>query len=182
MAYKEDLSIAVVAGRLKIHSNALLDAIDVGYSEYLKLTDAQGGVSDALWARVLFALADTNFATLTVVASAKTISCLTGANLFANFRVGRDIQLSGFTNGGNNQTEEIKTVTDDMITLVDGATGLVDETDTNARGQESASTDETAIVTAAVAAKDRFKELKDALDNVAVSTADRRADLMDWVW
>lgn len=182
MSYKADLSISVVESRLKIHSNALLEAIDAAYSEYLKLTDAQDGVSNLLWARLLFDLADTDFATLTVDATAKTISCLAGANLFANFRVGRDVQLSGFTQGGNNQTEEVKTVTDDMITLVDTASGLVNETDTNARVQEASTTVENDRVTAVVATKDRFKELKDAIDNVAVSTADRRDELSDFIW
>jgi|GEM_PF-4454343 len=182
MAYKEDLTIANVTARLKARSLAILDAIDAGYDESLKLTDAQDGATVLAWSRILYQTGDTGNTTLTVDSAAKTISCLAGAGLFANFRVGRNIQTTNFTNAGNNVTELITAkASDDQITLGD-ATGLVNETDTNARGQENTTADEQVVVTAVTTVRDRFDQLKDAIDNVAVATADRRADLQDWIW
>ena len=183
MAYKKDAKIATIEQRLKERSRALIDAIDGGYQDYLELTDAQNGQSVQVWTMDIYDLGDTKQSTLTVTASTRTISCLTGAGLFANFRVGRNVYISGFTNAGNNQsTVEIAAVTDDSITLIDSSSGWVDETDENARVREIGITDETDKVNAIITTKDRFKELKDALDNVAVTTADRRNDLMDWIW
>ena len=181
MANKDDLRISVVSGGLKLHCTAVLDAIDDAAKYAGQLTDAQDSLTDLAWGRVLFGLGDTGQATLTVDATAKTISCLAGAALFANYTVGRDVQLTNFTNGGNNQTTEITAVADDSITI-GNATGLVNETDNNARAQESPKPDESDQVTAVNAVKDRLTELKDALDNTAVTTADRRDDLNDWVW
>ena len=184
MSYKTDLSIAVVEGILKTNCNALITDIDAAYDAFIKITDAKNGQTELAWARDLFNTADTLNATLTVDAATKTISCLAGAGLFANFRVARDVQITNFTNGGNNQTVEVKEVaTDgDSITLVDSSSGWVNETDTNARVRENPNSEESDRVTAILAVIARFSEFKDALDNAAVSTADRRADLMDWIW
>lgn len=182
MAYKDELRIATVEARLKESITALIDAIDAGTRLATELTDAQDGQTVLAWSRDLYGLADTGNATLTVDQATKTISCPTGANLFSGFRVGRDVQISNFTNAGNNQTVEIKTVTADSITLVDSSTGWVSETDTNARVQENPTQPEQDKVTAVTNARSDLSEGGDFLDNVAVVTADRRSVLVDWVW
>ena len=182
MAYKEDLTIANVQARLKTVCLDLLNAVDQGYDESLKLTDAQNGATTLAWSRTLYQVGDTGVVTLSVDSAAKTISCLTGAGLFANFRVGRDVQLTNFTNAGNNQTTEITAKPDDDTITIGSATGLVNETDTSARAQENTTAEEQAIVTAVIAVRDRFGEFKDCMDNVAVATANRRDDLQDWIW
>ena len=182
MAYTSDLRLATVQALLKEKINNVIAAIDDGADLAKRLTDAQDGSTVLAWSRVLFGTADTGNNTLTVNATAKTVSCLAGAGLFSAFRVGRNVQLTNFTNAGNNQTVEIKTVTADTITLVDTSTGWVNETDTNARGQENTTLTEQDVVTAITNARTSLSELKNALDNVAVATADRRAILMDWVW
>lgn len=182
MANKDNLRISVVEQGLKTHCNALIDAIDAAADYAVKLTDAQDGGTTLAWSRTLYGVADTGNVTLTVDAAAKTISCLAGAGLFANYRVGRDVQLTNFTNAGNNQTTEItSTPTVDTIGI-SSATGLVNETDNNARAQENTTAEEQAVVTSIISVRDRFSEVKDAIDNTAVTTANRRADLMDWVW
>ena len=182
MAYKEQLRISTIESLLRQKILNILSALDEGAELADQLTDAQDGATVLAWSRILYALADTGNATLTVDSATKTISCLPGANLFSNFRVGRDVQLSNFTNAGNNQTVEIKTVTDDSITLVDSSSGWVTETDTNARGQENPTSPEQDKVTAITEARSDLSEGKDFLDNVAVSTSDRRAVFLDWIW
>jgi len=181
MANKDNLRISVVEEGLKEHCNAVIDAIDAAADYAVKLTDAQDGGTVLAFSRTLYNVADTGQATLTVNAAGTTVSCLTGANLFANYRVGRDVQLTNFTNAGNNQTTEITAVSADSITI-GGAVGLVNETDNNARAQENTNAEEQAIVTAITTVRDRFTQMQDGLDNIAVATADRRTDLMDWVW
>lgn len=182
MAYITDLRLATVKSMLKEHINDVLLAIDSGAKLAQSLTDAQNGTTTLAWSRVLYGTADTDNSTLTVNATAKTVSCLAGAGLFSAFRVGRNVQLTNFTNAGNNQTVEIKAVTADTITLVDTSTGWVNETDTNARAQENTTIAEQDVVTAIIATRDDLTELKNALDNVAVATSDRRSVLADWVW
>lgn len=183
MAYKTELRIATVAERLKAHCRALIQTIDDAYSEYLKITDARNGQGVNIWSRVLYGTGDTGQVTLTVNATEKSVACLTGANLFSNYRVGRDINLSGFTNSENNQNNiEIITVTDDKLTLDQSSTGWISETDTTARVRENATSLEEDVVQAVIDTVARFDELKDALDNGSVATADRRADLMDFIW
>jgi len=181
MANKDDLRINVVEDGLRTHCNAIIDAIDAAAAYADNLTDAQNGSTVLAWSRILYNVSDTGQATLTVDSAAKTISCLTGANLFSNFRVGRDVQLTNFTNAGNNQTTEITVVSNDSITI-GSATGLVNETDTNARAQENTSSTEQDKVTSVTTVRDRFSQGKDFLDNAVVATADRRADLQDWIW
>lgn len=182
MAYKSDLRIGAVQALMASRSRAVIDAIDAAAKLSAELTDAQGGDTVLSWSRTLYGTGNTGNVTLTVDATAKTISCTAGAGLFANFRVGRDAQITGFSgNAGNNQTTEITAQTDDSITIAN-ATGLVNETDPNAKVQENTTADEQAIVTALVAAHARLAQLQDALDNSAVVTADRRSDLVDWVW
>lgn len=181
MANKDNLRISTVQEGLKIHTKAVLDSIDNASRFASQLTDAQDGDTSANWSRILYGTANTGSVTLTVDATAKTVSCLSGAGLFSNFRVGRDVQLNLFSQAGNNQTTEITAQTADSITIAN-ATGLVSETDTTARARENATLDERTAVDAVIATIARFNELKDALDNVAVTTADRRTDLTDWIW
>lgn len=180
MANKEDLRIAKVLQELKVVNNEITQAIDSGASLAARLVDAQDGENTAVWSQTLYGTAQTGTATLTIDAVAKTISCLAGANLFSGFRVGRDAQLKSFTDAANNQTSEIITVTDDMITVV--STTLVNETDTTAKAREAATADEKAIVDALILNTDRLTELQSALDNGVVATADRRGDLTDFSW
>lgn len=181
MANKEDLRIAVVKDGLKTLTESILTSLDAAADYAVRLTDAQDGGTVLAWSRTLYGVGDTGSVTLTVDSAAKTISCLTGANLFANFRVGRDVQLTSFVNAGNNQTTEITAVAADSITI-GSATGLVNETDNSARAQENTTSEEQAIVTAVTAIRDRFSEGGDFLDNGIVATANRRADYMDWIW
>ena len=147
MANKEDLRIAVVTDGLKTRCLAVLDALDEAADYAVKLTDAQDGGTVLAWSRTLYGTVDTGNVTLTVDSAAKTVKCVAGANLFANARPGRDVQLTNFTNAGNNQTTEITAVPDaDTVTIGD-ATGLVNETDGNARAQENTTAEEQAIVT-----------------------------------
>lgn len=181
MANKTSLSIAVVEAGLKKHCNAVLNAIDDAARFADQLTDAQDGDTTTVWGRTLYNTANTGKVTLTVDATAKTVSCLSGAGLFAGFRVGRDVNLNQFSEAGNNQTTEITAVADDTITI-GNATGLVDETDTTANARENPTNDEKDIVDSVVTVMAVLGELKDALDNTAVTTADRRDDITDWIW
>ena len=62
-----------------------------------------------------------------VVASAGTYTRASGDFVAEGFKAGRSFAFSGFTNGGNNTTKVIGTVTALVITVTDN-TGLVDET------------------------------------------------------
>lgn len=77
----------------------------------------------------LIAYGDINSGAITcsVVASAGTFTRSAGSFLTDGFRIGQTIDTSGFTNGGNNTTKIISTVTDLVITVTD-TTGLVNET------------------------------------------------------
>ena len=183
MAYKDDLSVGTVIDGLKQHTNAILKAIDEAADYAVRLTDAQDGQSAKNWGRSLYNQPDTKKTTLTITASTKVVSCPAGAGLFSGFQVSREVQITQFTNGGNNQTTLITAVAADGDSITIGnATGLVDETDTDARVRQNPLAEEEDVVDAIIATRARFTELKDALDNTAVTTADRRADLMDWVW
>ena len=61
-----------------------------------------------------------------VVASAGTFTRATGSFITEGFVVGHRISTSGFTNGGNNTTKTIASVTATVITVTD-VSGLVDE-------------------------------------------------------
>lgn len=180
MANKDDLRIAVVEQLLKDAGTAVMKAIDDADKLADQLTDAQDGETTLAWSRTLFGTADTGPATLTVTASTGVISCIAGANLFSRFRPGRNVQITNFTTGAINQTTEILAATDDSITIDN--TGLVDETDPNARCQENTTSAEQTRVTTSITARDRLPEFKAALDNGAVATANRRDDLNDIIW
>lgn len=181
MANKSKLRISVVEAGLKEHCNAVLNAIDNAAAYAAELTDAQDGDLTNVWGRTLYATANTGKVTLTINATAKTVTCLAGAGLFINFRVGRDVQLALFSNGANNQSTEITAVTEDSIT-VGNATGLVDETDTASRATENIASDEKDFVDEIIVTKARFTELQSGLDNEVVATADRRDDITNWIW
>lgn len=182
MANKNDLSISVITQGLKTHSNSVLDSIDAAVKYANQLLDAQDAQNDIVWGRILYGLADTEISTLTVDATAKTVSCLSGAGLFANFRIGRDVQLASFTNAGNLQTTEITSKPDDDTIGIGNASGLVNETDTTSRVMESPTLAEKDVVADINTMITTLKELGDALDNAAVTTADRRDVIADWIW
>lgn len=70
--------------------------------------------------------------TISVVASAKTFTRSTGSFTTDGFTVGMTIKTSGFTNGGNNTTKIIESITGSgTIITVTSATGLVNETGNN---------------------------------------------------
>lgn len=180
MTYKTRLTIADVERALQIPARTLLREITAAEEVYQDLLNAQDSQTVLAWTRDLFAKPDTGNVTLSVNATTKVISCRTGANYFAGFEVGRDVQITNFTNAGNNQTTEITAQTNDSITIGD-ATGLVDETDDpNARCQQNPTQDEQDIVTAAVNAAAALHELYGAMTNVATTTADRAAKLRDF--
>jgi len=70
---------------------------------------------------------DTGLITCNVNAAAGTYTRTTGDFLIDTFRANQTFVASGFTNGGNNATKIISTVTATVITVTD-KTGLVDET------------------------------------------------------
>lgn len=69
---------------------------------------------------------DTTAITINVVAAAGTFTRTAGSYLTNGFRPGMTIVTSGFTNGGNNTTKIISTVTATVITVTSNS-GLVDE-------------------------------------------------------
>lgn len=97
--------------------------------EYVELLDP--GASDRREVTQL-GPPDTGSAALTinVVAASKTFTRTTGSYLTDGFTVGMTVVTSGFTNGGNNTTKVIASVTATVLTVTD-ATGLVDETGNN---------------------------------------------------
>lgn len=68
----------------------------------------------------------TGVQTIDVVAAAKTFTRTAGSFVTNGFVAGRAVAMSGFTNGGNNATFTIETVTALVITVTDD-TGLVNE-------------------------------------------------------
>ena len=159
----------------------LLRELPAAEEVYQDLLAAQDTATDLAWGRILFQTVDTKTTTLVVDATAKTVSCRAGANLFANVQVGRNVQLTGFTNAGNNQTTEITSkVSNDAIGIAD-ATGLVDETDTAARAQENPEQYQLDKIDALQATALAVHELWDALDNAStIAVKDRAALLRDF--
>jgi len=179
MTYGPYLSFDEVSRIAQAPCRTILRELQAAEEAYQRLLDAQAGQSVILWSRDLYQLPDTDFVTLSVVASTGVVSCRTGANLFSNFQIGQDVQLSGFTNGGNNKTTEILDQTSDSITVVN--TSMVDETeDPNARAQQTATTPQTDSVTALVNAMLALHELYGAMTNETTATADRAALLRDF--
>lgn len=170
-----ELRKAVVSQGMKEHSLNLIDLTQDAYEYAIRLTNAKNGATDLAWGRILYGLADTGNATLTVDATLKRISCIAGAGLFANYTPGRDAQLTNFTNAGNNQTTEITAYINADTVEIASATGLVDETDTNARVQENPTQPELDYVNKV----NQF--ITDATTmNTALGTV--KANLMDNIW
>ncbi len=69
---------------------------------------------------------DTGALTINIVAVAKTATRTTGSWYADGFAPGRGVNLTGFTNGGNNTTKTIQSMTDTVLTFT-SASGLVDE-------------------------------------------------------
>lgn len=172
MANKSDLRIAVVKEGLKTRTSAVIQALDNAQAYVAELTDAQDGATSLAWSRILYGLADTGSVTLTVTVGSPNavISCLTGANLFDGFTVGRDVQITSFVNAGNNKTTEILAQTSDSITVIN--TGMVNETDASARCQVNPTAVENGVVDDVVSTKAQFPDL----------TTTQRDALTDWIW
>jgi hypothetical protein len=180
MTYKTRYTFEEVERILQIPCRTLLREMGSGEEVYQDLLNAQNSQTVLAWSRDLYGLPDTGNVTLSVNATTKVISCRTGANYFAGFQIGRDVQITNFTNAGNNQTTEITAQSNDSITVGD-ATGLVDETDDpNARVQQNPTQEQQDSVTAVVNTALSLHELYGALTNVATTTADRAAKLRDF--
>ena len=137
MAYNDDLTWDQASRNLEVSSRTLIRELKSGEETYQDLLRAQGNATDLAWGRILFETGDTGVGTLTMSASSSTISCLSGAGSFSGHRVGRDVQISNFSNAGNNQTTEITAKLDNDRIVIGNASGLVSETDNAARVQEN---------------------------------------------
>jgi len=179
MPYSEELRWADVVRKMEISSRTLLREVVAGEETYQDLIKAQDSRSNLVWGRILFNTADTEFITLVVDATAKTVSGPAGGGYFSGFRVGRDVFFSGFTNGGNNQTTEITGVSSDTITIAD-ATGLVDETDTVARAQENSDSGEIAFVAGLLSSMAGLHDLYLAFTNNSITASDIAGLLRDF--
>lgn len=180
MTYKTRYTFEEVERILQAPCRTLLREMGTGEEVYQDLLNAQDSQTVLAWSRDLYNLPDTGNVSLSVVASTKTISCATGANFFQSFAIGRDVQVTNFTNAGNNVTSEVTARTNDSITL-GNETGMVDETnDPNARVQQNPTQEQQDTVTAVVNTALSLHELYGALTNVATTTADRAAKLRDF--
>lgn len=180
MTYKTRYTFADVERILQSPCRTIIRELGSGEEAYQDLLNAQNSQTVLAWSRDLYDLPDTENVTLSVVASTKTISCRTGANYFAGFQIGRDVQVTNFTNAGNNVTSEVTAQTNDSITL-GNETGMVDETDdVNARVQQNPTQAQQDTVTGVVNSALALHELYGAMTNVATTTADRAAKLRDF--
>lgn len=178
MVFKTRLTIEDVERSLQVSCRTLLREIQAAEEVYQDLLNAQDGQTVLAWTRELYDKPDTGNVTLSINDVTGVISCKSGANFFAGFQVGRDAQITNFTNAGNNQTTEILAQTADSITIDN--TGLVSETDDpNARVQQNPTTEEQDVVTAAVAASDALHDLYLAL-TTSVTALDRAALFRDF--
>lgn len=171
MPHNDEITWADAVKKIEAPCRILLRELPAAEEVRLDLIAAQDSATDLAWGRILFETGDTRTSTLTVTASTKVINCLTGANLFSGFRVGRNVQLSAFTNAGNNQTTEITAVDSDSITVGD-ATGLVDETDTAARAQENPDSIELDKIDDLQATMVGIEDLNKALNNTTITASD----------
>ncbi len=176
MAYKLLATIDDVLLIMEQQGKTVLRVLNEAEQAYQGLLSAQDGGTNLAWSRRLFQLSDTGNVTLTVVASDKTIEGQPGHSVFQSFTPGRDIQITNFTNAGNNQTLEISSVVNPDKLYLAGWSAPVDETDTNARGQENGTQPELDIVQDIVDGMDALHELY--LARVQdVTSADRAGDL-----
>lgn len=152
MAINEELTWAEVNRSLESMCKILIREGDAAEELRLKLLDAQDGDTNTTWAIRLFNLVDTGPQTLTIDATAKTVKCLTGANLFTNIQVGQDVKTTFFSvNPTNNQTTLCTgKPTADTVEILNAA-GLVNETDSNAQLRQQSTASQDAKVAKAVA-------------------------------
>lgn len=137
MPHNEDLTWADVVRKIEAPCRILLREIPAAEEVRLDLIAAQNGATDLAWGRTLFECFDTKNVTLTINETANTVACQAGANLFANARVGRDVQLTGWVDADNNQTTEITAKIDsDTIEIANHTGTLVNATE-DARAQEN---------------------------------------------
>lgn len=181
MPISEELTWDDVSGKLVTPLRILLREIFAAKAVYDDLINDQGGLTDLAFGRILFETTDTKSTTLIIDATAKTISCRTGANLFANIRVGRNLQMTSFTNGGNNQTTEITSKISNDSIGINIATGLVDETDTAARAQENPEQYELDKIAKLHATKTILLQIYDDFVGGTPTTSDKAALARDFI-
>lgn len=181
MPANTDLTFTDEVRKLEAPCKILLRELAAADAVYLDITDDQDGITDLAWGRILFETTDTQNTTLIMDAVAKTVSCRTGANLFANIRVGRNVQITSFLTAGNNQTTEITAKISNDTIEIGNATGLVSETDTTARAQENPEQFELDKINELQATALALHELYGALTNEITTTADRAALLRDFI-
>lgn len=174
MTYSKDVTIQVAMdamGRLSAEMVQLILKAEEGYNNLL---EAKGTDTAAIWARRLHNLVKAGPNKLTIDATARTVSCLDGAQLFSHFAVGQMVELSGFTEAANNDTGLLVTANDaDRITFGDSTT-LVDEIGT---GDELAEVEATAEQTertqAMIDAGIALHDVWEIANNVVVAQEDR---------
>lgn len=177
MGYKSFTRIDDVLLILEQQGKTVLRVLDEANRAYEALIEAQNGASSNAWGRVLFDLGDTENVTLTVVASDKTIEGLPGHSVFNGFVPGRTVDITNFTNAGNNVTalQVSSVINPDKLYLANWASP-VDETDADARVRENPTTAEFAVVTDIISARTALNELSLARTQ-DVTSSDRASDL-----
>lgn len=180
MGYKTLVRIDDVILEIERQAKTLQRVLDEADRSYDALLAAQNGATNLAWGRILFSLADTGNVTLTAVASDKTIEGSPGHSVFTAFKPGRNIQITNFTNAGNNQTVEVSSVVSPDKLYLAGWTAPVDETDTNARAQENPTQPELDIVQDVVDARVAMNELSLARFQ-DVTSSNRAGDLDSFV-
>ena len=182
MSFNENITLQELERTIQQKARALVNSI-LDAEELFKDLSQAGIYSQNVFARTLYSLPDTGKRVLSVDATNKQITCLAGANFFASFLVGRQINISGFVNAGNNSVDSdlITAKTNDSITLGNSTT-LVNETDVDgARIKTNSFQDEKDIVNAAQATLTAMNEIFNFANNGASPVqGDRLALLRDF--
>jgi len=174
MTYSKDVTIDVAMRSVGDLAAAMVSAIIRAEEGYNNLLEAKGADDADIWARRLHSLPTTGTTKLTIDATAKTVFCITGANLFSRFLVGRTVQLSGFTDPANNDTGFLVTeVGGEYITLGDSTT-LVEEIGVGSELVEAeATTEETERTQAMIDAGIALHDIWECANNVVVAQGER---------
>jgi len=188
MAYELDDTWEVVSREVSLISKQLVELLLKAEEKYQDITAAyvSSGNTDIAYARRLYQQPRTEKTRLKVDATAKTITHvdatgvkLTGSSLFASHQVGKDQNITNFTNAGNNIANTLLTAKIDNETIEIGeASTLVNETGTgDERVQQQADTNQVDAVGELMATIEDLHEMYGALTNQATVTADRLAQL-----
>jgi hypothetical protein len=172
--YSQDVTIDVAMSSVGELAAEMVKAIIKAEEGYANLNEAKGGDDAAVWARRLHSLPVAGPNKLTIDATAKTVSCLPGANLFVRFTVGKTVEMSGWTDPANNATGWLVTGIDpDFITFGD-STALIDEVGSGDELVEvEATADETSRTQAMIDAGIALHDIWECANNVAVSQEER---------